>query len=127
MRLLWVAGGRNYTGAQRGTLPIMRDVLRPYADTGWVLITGAQRGADLTAETIWRGWECSYIGIPAKWGMAGRSAGPKRNIIIARYQPKPKLLLHFPGGYGTANAVKAAEAAGIETLQVGITKNINAD
>ena len=116
MRLLWVAGGRDYSH-----VPIMRLVLRPYAEAGWVLITGAQRGADLTAETIWRGWECSYMGIPAKWGLAGRSAGPKRNIIIARYRPKPELLLHFPGGYGTADAVKAAEAEGIETLP-GITE-----
>ena len=115
MRLLWVAGGRDYSHVQK-----IRERLRPYADAGWVLITGAQRGVDLTAETMWRDWQCSYMGIPAKWGLAGRGAGPKRNIIIARYKPKPELLIHFPGGVGTANAVKVAKAEGIETLS-GIT------
>ncbi len=112
MRLLWVAGGRDYT-----EVSTMRLNLHPYVVEGWVLITGAQRGADLTAETIWRTWEGSYIGIPAKWALAGRSAGPKRNTFIARYDPRPDLMLHFPGGYGTANAVKAAESEGIATLQ----------
>ncbi len=109
--LLWVAGGRDYTH-----VPIMRLVLKPYADAGWTLITGAQRGADLTAETIWKGWECPYVGVPARWGMRGRSAGPARNTIIARTW-KPKLLLHFPGGVGTANAMKTAESHEIETLE----------
>ncbi len=110
-RLLWVAGGRDYDDER-----FMRSVLKPYADAGWTLITGAQRGADLTAETIWRGWECPYVGVPARWGMRGRGAGPARNTVIARNW-KPELLLHFPGGSGTANAVKTAESHEIETLE----------
>ena len=110
MRLLWVAGGRDYSH-----VPKMRLVLRPYVDTGWTLITGAQRGADLTAETIWRGWELPYIGVPARWGARGRGAGPERNMRIAR-DHKPDLLLHFPGGRGTVNAIQTAEQHNIETL-----------
>lgn len=110
MKLLWVAGGRDYT-----LVPIMCSVLRPYADAGWSLITGAQRGADLTAETIWRDWEAPYQGVPAKWSMRGRGAGPERNMRIAR-DYKPDLLVHFPGGRGTANAVEWAKKFDIEAI-----------
>ena len=109
-RLLWVAGGRKYDDER-----FMRSVLKPYSEDGWTLITGAQRGADLLAEYLWRGWECPYVGVPAKWGMRGRRAGPDRNLTIARTH-KPLLLLHFLGGTGTANAVAVAESHGIETL-----------
>ncbi len=64
MSLLWVAGGRDYSH-----VPAMRSVLKTYADDGRSLITGSQRGADLTAETLWRNWEAPYQGVPAKWGM----------------------------------------------------------
>ena len=110
MSLLWVAGGRDYTHVF-----VMRSVLKPYADNGWSLITGAQRGADLTAETLWRDWEAPYQGVPARWGVRGRGAGPERNMRIAR-DYKPDLLVHFPGGAGTANAVKQAKKLGIENI-----------
>jgi hypothetical protein len=109
MRLLWVAGGRDYSH-----IPVMREALRPYFDDGWSLITGAQRGADLTAETIWRGWEGPYQGIPARWSVRGRGAGPEQNMRIAR-DYKPDLLLHFPGGRGTASAIEWAEKFDVDT------------
>jgi hypothetical protein len=93
----------------------MRSVLKPYADAEWTLITGAQRGADLTAEAIWRGWQCRYIGVPAKWAAAGNKAGPQRNRVIAS-QYHPQLLVHFPGDVGTADAVRVAGEYGIEAL-----------
>ncbi len=110
MKLLWVAGGRDYSHVQA-----MREAMRPYFDDGWSLITGAQRGADLTAETIWRAWEGPYQGIPARWSVRGRGAGPERNMRIAR-DYKPDLLLHFPGGRGTASAVEWAEKFDVETI-----------
>lgn len=109
-RLLWVAGGRDYTDEV-----YMRGVLEPYGPEGWILITGAQRGADLMAERLWRKWEHPYVGVPAKWGLRGRRAGPDRNLIIAR-DYKPLLLLHFPGGSGTADAVKKAEQFDIRSV-----------
>lgn len=109
MSLLWVAGGRDYSN-----VIVMREAMRPYFDEGMTLITGAARGADLTAETIWREWEGRYIGVPAIWS-SGRGAGPRRNIVIAD-DYRPKLLLWFPGGAGTAHAVKTARKYGIVSV-----------
>lgn len=111
MRLLWAAGGRRYTDR-----PMIRLVLRPYAENGWTLITGAQRGLDLTAEDIWRReFEAPYVGVPARWLTKGRPAGPIRNRVIAK-QYQPELLIHFPGGVGTADAIRAATGEHIEVL-----------
>ncbi len=111
IRLLWIAGGRDYDDER-----FMRSVSKPYAEDGWILITGAQRGADLLAEGLWREWECPYIGVPAKWTKIGRGAGPARNLIIGKFY-QPDQLLYFPGGRGTANAIKVAKARGIETKE----------
>lgn len=110
-RILWVAGGRDYDDEAS-----MRRVLRPYADFEWTLITGAQRGADLMAEDLWRSWQCRYIGVPAKWTAQGKRAGPQRNLIIAMHY-KPQMLVWFPGHIGTADAVKVAAQFKIETVE----------
>jgi hypothetical protein len=105
--LLWVAGGRDYHNVE-----LMKWTLDPFIRAEWSLVTGAARGADLIAEAIWRTAELSYTGIPARWAEHGRSAGPIRNRVIA--EMLPDLLIHFPGGPGTANAVVMAEIYGIK-------------
>lgn len=109
-RLLWVAGGREYDDEAT-----MRKVLAPYAEEFWTLVTGAQRGADTKAESLWRKWEMPYIGVPARWAEAGKKAGPQRNRRIATFY-KPTRLVWFPGGYGTQSAKDIAKEIGIEVI-----------
>jgi hypothetical protein len=106
---LWVAGGRDYTNVLR-----IKSALLEYH--GWVLVTGAARGADLTAETVWRDMQRPYIGEPARWALHQRSAGPRRNRTLAETW-KPDRLLLFPGGSGTADARTVAEGLGIEVQE----------
>lgn len=54
--------------------------------------------------------------VPANWKKHGRSAGPVRNQqMIDDY--RPKLVVAFQGGKGTADMVRRAKVAGIEILQ----------
>ena len=101
-KLLWVAGGRDYGDDRR-----MGSVLRGYAEDDWTLITGAAPGADLTAERLWRKWQAPYIGIPAQWTRDGRAAGPVRNRVIGD-DWTPDMLIAFPGGRGTQDALDVA-------------------
>lgn len=109
--LLWVAGGRDYTDVDA-----IKRALIPYH--GWTLITGAARGADLTAETAWRYMQRPYVGVPARWSMYDRSAGPIRNRVIGG-EWMPTRMLVFPGGRGTLDAVGVAESFGIEIVKGG--------
>jgi len=112
-KLLWVAGGRDYETIQTRVMN-MSEVLRGYADDGWTLITGAAPGADLAAEHLWRKWQAPYIGVPAQWDKDGRAAGPLRNRVIGRCDPD--LLIAFPGGRGTRDAVDVAAERQISWL-----------
>lgn len=109
--LLWVAGGRHYTDRMR-----IEEVLRPYGEEGFWLIHGAARGADQIAEQMWRAWQLMYIGVPAEWGRYGKSAGPRRNELIAAYGPSR--LIAFPGGVGTENAKATAYRLSIPVTEV---------
>jgi len=47
----------------------------------------------------------------ADWETHGRAAGPIRNEKMLTW--KPDLVVAFPGGVGTADLVRRAEAAGV--------------
>lgn len=108
-KLLWVAGGRDYHVRTR-----VSSVLRGYADDGWTLITGAAPGADLLAEDLWREWQAPYVGIPAQWDRDGKPAGVVRNRVIGHLDPD--LLIAFPGGRGTRDAINVAAERQISWL-----------
>lgn len=57
---------------------------------------------------------CRYI---ADWKGKGKAAGPIRNQRMID-EGKPDLVVAFPGGKGTADMLRRAEAAGIETIIV---------
>ena len=107
--LTWVAGGREFNDLDR----IARgyELLPPET----ILITGAARGADLTAENLWRNKQLPYIGVPAEWRKYNRRAGYIRNAEIAKIW-KPARLLVLPGGRGTASSIKLAEEMEIEVI-----------
>jgi len=77
------------------------------------LIQGGADGVDKFAG----GWAAFKPGIVryvchAEWDKYGRMAGPIRNCRMLEW--KPDLVVAFPGGAGTANMVKQAEAAGVK-------------
>lgn len=115
MRIL-VCGGRTYRDIEA-----MRRVLTAN-DNGSIpaptLIHGNAPGADRLAahvaygELFWR-----VLPFPADWDLHGRAAGPIRNQEMID-RGKPDLVLAFPGGRGTADMVRRAEAAGVPVAEV---------
>jgi len=113
MRVL-VCGGRDY--ADSGRLFLELDALRLSRGIT-VVISGCARGAD-TFGIEWaevRGIEVARF--PADWEKHRRAAGPIRNQQMLD-EGKPDLVIAFPGGRGTADMVRRATAAGIETIQL---------
>lgn len=118
VKLLMVAGGRDYFDG-----PTMLDALGQYLDGTWLLITGAARGADEAAESLWRNSHLPYIGVPAKWKEQGRSAGPWRTLRILDGEAVPGIgrpdhLVAFPGGKGTKFTIRQAEDRSIPVTVV---------
>lgn len=81
------------------------------------IIHGAARGADtLAGQWAVINW-CPFEEYPADWKTYGKRAGYLRNKQMLE-EGRPDLVIAFPGGKGTANMVKLAEEAGIETIRV---------
>lgn len=81
--------------------------------------SGADRGAARWAESE----DIRTIAYPADWRKHGKAAGPMRNTRMLR-EGKPSLVIAFPGGKGTADMVRQAEAADVPILypeRVGFT------
>lgn len=58
--------------------------------------------------------------MPADWERYGNAAGPIRNglMVVRMLELRGELVVAFPGGRGTKNAVKQARAAGLEVLDL---------
>ena len=114
MRVL-VCGGRDYEDWN-----VLRSTLIAFkAEHGIDLLIhgGCMTGADRMA-----GAWCAQRGVPcarvdAHWNTLGRKAGPLRNSWMLTLL-SPDVVLAFPGGAGTADMVRRAEAAGIKVVQV---------
>lgn len=81
------------------------------------LIHGGGTGADEAAAN----WAAS-VGLPtqvyrANWTAHGRAAGPIRNQQMID-EGMPDVVIAFPGGNGTADMVRRAEAAGITVHRI---------
>lgn len=118
MRVL-VCGGRDYGDRARAYAEL--DRLQPL-DGALVIITGSANGADQLA---WD-WFCDrkrnngpldFEAFPADWKQYGKAAGPIRNQRMID-EGKPELCVAFPGGRGTADMVRRAEAAGVRIHRV---------
>lgn len=108
-----VCGGRNYNDA---------DCVFRVLD-GLGLSAVAQGGCPTGADSHARAWArhrgvrmTDYI---AMWDAHGRAAGPLRNAIMLQ-DFAPDLVVCFPGGRGTADMRRRAEAAGVRVLSVDI-------
>lgn len=109
-RRVMVTGGRDYRDREAVELEILAS--RPS-----LIIVGCSHGADAIARSLayQRAIPCAVFRAP--WDTLGPSAGPRRNGWMVEHG-KPDLVLAFPGGKGTADAVRQARAAGVEVREV---------
>jgi hypothetical protein len=110
MRLpVLVCGGRHY--ADRAAVFLALDKLAEEHGALFV-IEGGAAGADRWA----REWRIDRLHpgktFPADWEHHGKGAGPRRNRRMLE-QGRPRLVLAFPGGRGTADMIEAARKAGV--------------
>lgn len=105
-----VTGGRDYDD-----VTTVADVLSALPNA--VLVHGAASGADTLAARHWAGLGRPTEPHPADWTTHGKAAGPLRNQEMV--DSHLDLLIAFPGGRGTADMVRRAEAAGVPVRRVG--------
>lgn len=114
-----VCGGRGYP--DRAFVFRQLDWLaQRYEAEGLHVIEGGAEGADRWARE-WR--QERRIGgrtFAAEWVRLGRKAGMLRNQRMLR-EGRPALVVAFPGGKGTADMIRRAEAAGVPVLRLAAT------
>jgi hypothetical protein len=113
--VLVVCGGRELRWSARRVQLVLRRMAagRPVV----ALLHGGARGADETAGRAagLLGWGVRVV--PANWNKHGRSAGPLRNarmlieaLVLARRCDGTVVVVGLPGGVGTADCLRQAEA-----------------
>lgn len=107
-----VCGGRSY-----GNRDVVNAALKEHLAEDDVVWHGGAKGADTLAGQEAEYLEHDVIVVPAQWGRYGRSAGPIRNAKMMKYA-KPRLVIAFPGGKGTAHMVGTARGAGVPVVEV---------
>lgn len=115
MRVL-VCGGRNYADA--GAVDRALDAVhRKHGIT--LLIEGGARGADRLARSWAQRNAVRYQTYEAQWLKYGTAiAGKMRNSQMLA-EGKPDAVVALPGGTGTADMIKKAEAAGLPVWKTG--------
>lgn len=119
-----VCGGREYDDEG-----LVFSTLDYYAKKRGVMciINGGACGADALA-TAWASARCVPCLIyAAQWERHGNAAGPIRNQRMLDGQPRPTLVIAFPGGRGTADMVRRARSAGIEVVEIPATAAVSPD
>ncbi|MCG8444954.1 MAG: DUF2493 domain-containing protein [Hyphomicrobiales bacterium] len=123
---LLVCGGRDcsrhdvWNWLERNAYLEIAHATRCHSVTLEKLIHGGARGADEGAADWGRSEGIKVISYPANWRKHGKSAGPIRNQKMLD-EGKPDIVMAFPGGKGTADMMRRAEAAGIPVIQAGST------
>lgn len=119
MRVL-VTGGRDYRNAR--TILNVLSILHAETPIDTIIHGGAGGcdldglyGADVIAQDI-----AEQLGIDTQvyvpdWKAHGKKAGPIRNQLMLD-DGKPNLVVAFPGGKGTADMVRRANAAGVMVI-----------
>lgn len=111
MRVI-VCGGRDFAGDAAWNL-VMDTLSGIHAETPiTTVIEGGASGADRLGRYWAQMRQIPAVTVPALWSEHGRAAGPIRNQrMLDDFQPD--LVAAFPGGRGTADMVRRAEAAGV--------------
>ena len=106
-----VCGGRDFL--DRSVIGPVIDALDPGED---VVIHGGANGADSLAGLLARQRGIHTAQVIALWRLHGPAAGPLRNQAMLHLCPDK--VIAFPGGRGTENCIKQAEALGIPVERV---------
>jgi len=109
MTRVLVCGGRDYDDwkAVFAVLDAIRELHGPLT-----IIEGGANGADCLARRWATERKAGLVTVPADWKQHGRAAGPIRNrVMLADH--RPNYVLAFPGGKGTRDMVRQAEAFGV--------------
>lgn len=113
--IVLVCGGRNNRDPRA-----IDAALRPLLDEhGHLLeiIHGGCEGIDADAHE-WAQWNDVHVRVyKADWANFGKAAGPIRNQRMLD-EGKPVLVLAYPGGAGTRDMVRKAEAAGVRVEHI---------
>lgn len=105
-----VTGGRTYADAKR--VHDSLNLVHAAHHINLVVQGGCPTGADAHARAWAMAMAVDCRTYAADWLLWGKAAGPMRNTRMIR-DSKADLVLAFPGGRGTADCVRKAEAAGI--------------
>lgn len=117
MRIL-VCGGRDFADRDL-VFQTLDAVVRKYGTAKLGIIHGAcPTGADKYAEEWAKSREVAYIGVPARWKVEGKAAGPIRNKRM-RDTTSPDQCIAFKGGAGTRGMIDLMREVGIEPWLVG--------
>lgn len=79
------------------------------------VIHGNASGADKAAEKWAESEGIRVHSYPANWRKHGKAAGPMRNARMLS-DGRPEVVIAFPGGRGTADMVRQAEAEGVPVV-----------
>lgn len=110
-----VCGGRDYADGDA----VFRALDRVRAGRGIaILIHGAAPGADDLAGQWAHERGVPILPFPANWRGYGKGAGPIRNRQMLE-EGRPDGVVAFPGGRGTADMIRQAEAAGVPVWRPG--------
>lgn len=115
MSRVLVCGGRDFADRE-----LFDDVMSEVASQRRIshIIQGGASGADALAREWCVKWRYTYEHFPADWKRDGKAAGPIRNQRMLT-EGKPDLVIAFPGGRGTADMIRRAEAAGVPVRRIG--------
>lgn len=93
-------------------------------EVGSIIIAGGALGVDTQAKDFAINNGMVFMEFPADWNKYGRSAGPKRNLVMANilkgfegkgYECE---VIAFSGGAGTDNMIKTASELGLKVITV---------
>lgn len=107
-----VSGGRDYK-PKLGDFSKMEQALLPLATE---IVSGKCRGADRLGEAFAMWYGLKLTPFYADWKLYGRSAGPRRNEIMAKHAD---VLYVFPGGRGTQDMIMRAVTHGLQVIRHG--------
>lgn len=112
MRII-VCGGRDYSD-QAFLFKFLDGLGLGSKDT---IIHGGAFGADALAGKWARERKVNEVVFPADWKKHGKSAGPIRNVEMAK-DGNPDAVIAFPGGKGTAHMLLTAQKMNIKVFVV---------
>lgn len=111
------------------TLPLQHDKIWLVSDavhkSGWLydiseIVSGGARGIDLAGEMFAENYNIPIKRFIPDWSVEGKSAGPKRNILMAEYADA--LILVWDGhSKGSAHMKKEAQKRNLKIYEYLVT------